>query len=284
MSIQRPRMCVLWRAMVVVAVVASPLCAQERVHRGLSASPSVSMRVFVPSGKVRIAVWNRDSIDVSGTVSATGSVFGGGNREYAKFGVEPVRTGDTRLPDADLVVTVPRAAHIWVKMTAGTIETDGTSGEIELYTVGGRIAVQRASGVTSVESIDASVSISASRGDIRVRGGKGVLQLIDVAGTASVTSVSGRVEIRGGSAPEGRIEAIGGDIAIDVPQLKGVVLDLQTHSGAISAVVRRNAVPLLDLVSRSGRVTNASPPGQRVNGSITARSFRGPITIDLRAQ
>ncbi|MBC7840876.1 MAG: DUF4097 family beta strand repeat protein [Gemmatimonadaceae bacterium] len=275
---------ILWRAMILVAGVAVPLCAQERVHRGIPASPSVSMRVWVPSGTVRIAVWNRDSIDVSGTMSASASLFGGGNREYAKFGIEPLRTGDTRLPEADLVVTVPRAAHVWVKMTAGTIETDGTAGEIELYTVGGRIIVQRATGVTSVESIDASVTISASRGDIRVRGGKGALQLVDVAGTASVTSVSGRVEIRGASAPEGRIEALGGDIAVDVLQLKGVVLDLQTHSGAISAVVRRPAVPLLDLVSRSGRVTNAAPTGQRVNGSITARSFRGPITIELRTK
>lgn len=284
MTCLRPSLRAACRAMVFAAIATAPLAAQERVHRGAPASPAVAMRVWVPSGTVRIAVWNRDSIDIAGTVSATASVFGGGNRDYVKFGVEPLRTGDTRLPEADWVVTVPRAAHVWVKMTAGTIETDGTTGELELYTVGGRISVRNATGVTSVESIDAAVSIAASRGDIRVRSGKGMLQLVDVSGTASVTSVSGRVEVRGSVAPEGRIEAIGGDIAIDVPQLRGVMLDLQTHSGAISAIVRRNAIPLLDLASRTGRVTNPAPNGQRANGSITARSFRGPITIELRAK
>ncbi len=267
-----------------VAIASSPLRAQERIHRGVPASPTVSMRVWVPSGTVRIAVWNRDSVDITGTVSKSASVFGGGSREYVKFGVQALRTDDTRLPEAEWVVTVPRAAHVWVKMTAGTIESDGTAGELELYTVGGRISVKSATGVTSVESIDAAVSIAASRGDIRVRGGKGLLQLVDVSGTASVTSVSGRVEVRGSVAPEGRIEAIGGDITIDVSPLRGVLLELQTHSGAISAVVRRNAVPLLDLVSRTGRVTNAAPLGLRSNGTIVARSFRGPITIEFRAK
>ena len=272
------------RAMVFAAIATAPLRAQVRVHRGMPASPAISMRVWVPSGKVRIAVWSRDSIDITGTVSATASVFGGGNRDFAKFGVEPIRTGDTRLPEADWVVTVPRAAHVWVKMTAGTIETDSTAGGLELYTVGGKIVVQHASGVTSVESIDAAVTISSSRGDIRVRSGKGLLQLVDVSGTASVTSVSGRVDVRGSVAPEGRIEAIGGDIAIDVPRLRGVTLDLLTHSGAISAIVHRNAIPLLDLASRVGRVSNPAPAGQRANGRISARSFRGPITIELRAK
>jgi hypothetical protein len=257
--------------------------AQERHHRGMAVSPTVSMRVFVPAGKVRIAVWRRDSIDVSGTVGSTASIFGGGTREFAKFGVEPLRTGDTHLPEADWLVTVPVAAHVWVKMTAGIIETDGTAGELELYAVGGSITVRRATGVTSVESIDAAVSISDSRGDIRLRGGKAPMLLQNVMGTASVTSVNGRVDIRGGVAPDGRIETIGGEIACNVLQLRGVVLELQTHSGPIIVTVDRTAPPQLDLASRSGTVTNTAAKGARAQGLITARSFRGAITVRVRA-
>lgn len=268
------------------ACVASELAAQggarSAVHRGMVVSPSVSLRVFVPAGRVRIAVWSRDSIDVAGTIGPTASVFGGGTRDYAKFGVEPLRTGDTQLAEADWVVTVPPRAHVWVKMTAGAIETDGTQGEVELYAVGGSITVRRASGNTSVESIDAAVSIESSRGDLRVRGGKAKVMLRDVIGTASVTSVSGTVDVRGLSAPEGRIETIGGNILVDVRQLRGTTLDLQTHGGSITTVVDAAAVPLLDLVSRTGAVTNGLPRGAAVNGSIVARSFRGAITVQRR--
>jgi Putative adhesin len=248
----------------------------------MTVSPTVSLRVFVPAGRVRIAVWSRDSIDVAGTIGATASVFGGGNRDYAKFGVEPLRTGDTQLAAADWVVTVPLRAHVWVKMTAGAIETDGTQGEVELYAVGGSITVRRASGNTSVESIDAAVSIESSRGDLRVRGGKATLMLRDVTGTASVTSVSGNVELRGTAAPECRIETIGGNILVDVRHLRGTTLDLQTHGGGITTVIDASAVPLLDLASRSGVVTNGLARGAVAQGRIVARSFRGAITVQRR--
>ncbi len=275
-----------WPALLVYAALASTLSAQSGarspVHRGMGVSPGVSLRVFVPAGRVRIAVWSRDSIDVTGTIGPTASVFGGGNRDYAKFGVEPLRAGDTQLAEADWVVTVPLRAHAWVKMTAGAIETDGTQGEVELYAVGGSITVRRASGNTSVESIDAAVSIEDSRGDLRVRGGKAKLSLRDVSGTASVTSVSGNVDVLGSTAPAGRIETIGGNILLDVRQLRGTALDLQTHGGSVTAVVDAAAVPLFDLVSRTGVVTNAVPRGTAANGSIVARSFRGAITVQRR--
>ncbi len=274
----------LCAGVLLLASSSTSIAAQERMHRGMAAAPTVSLRVFVPAGRVRVAVWSRDSIDIAGTVGATASVFGGGTREYVKFGVDALRTGDTRLPDADWVVTVPAAAHVWVKMTAGVIETDGTSGDVELYAVGGSITVRRATGATSIESIDAAVSISDSRGDIRVRGGKASLVMQDVSGTASVTSVSGRVDVRGRSAPDGRIETIGGDILLDVPRLRGAALELQTHSGAITAIVDRLALPLLDLTSRTGLVTNPAPIGTRAQGLVTARSFRGAITVRVGAK
>lgn len=269
-------------ALIAFLALAHEAVAQEQIHRGVPASPLVSLRIFVPSGSVRVAVWSRDSVDVRGSVGATASVFGGGNRDYVKFGVEPVRTGDARMAAADWVVTVPRRAHVWVKMTAGAIEADGTEGEVELYAVGGSIQVRRASGTTSVESIDASVVISSCSGDIRVRGGKAELTLRDVLGTASITSVSGRVEVRGASAPESRIETIGGDILIDVVRLRGAALDLQTHSGNVTAIVDAAAPPKLDLASRTGAVVNPARGGTVTQGTITVRSFRGGITVRLR--
>ncbi len=239
------------------------------------------MRIYAPAGCVKVRVWSRDSIDVAGTIAAGASLFGGGSRDAVKFGVEAQRTGDTRLPAVDWVVTVPRNARVWVKMTSGRIESDGSSGELELYAVSGSITVRDATGVTSIESIDADVGISSSSGDVRIRSGKARVELRDMRGTASITTVNGPVFVRGASAPDGRIETIGGPISIEASQLRGAVLDLQTHSGPITAVVPRRAVPLLDLVSRTGTVTNPARGGAATWGKITARSFRGTITVRI---
>ncbi len=252
----------------------------DKPLRAFSASPEVSMRVYVPAGRVRIMTWNRDSVQVTGSVGAASSMFGGGDRDHVKFGVEPVRTGDTAMASADLLVMVPRKARLWVKMTNGVIDADGNAGELELYAVGGSISVRRASGVVSVESIDATVTIESSSGDLRVRGSKAPITLRNVSGTATVATVSGRVSVVG-AAPECRVETIGGDIMFDASSLRGVTAELQTHAGAMYIDVKGARMPLLELSSRTGRVQQPTTRGSVKEGRIVARTFKGAITVRM---
>ena len=263
-----------------LATAQQPAAAQPTPRRGFRATPTVNLRIFVPSGRVRIAVWDRDSIAVNGTIGAASSMFGGGRDDYVKLGVEPLRTGDTHLAEADWWVTVPRRAHVWVKVTVGSIEVAGTAGELELYAVGGNISVRQASGVVSVESIDAGVQIDGVRGDLRVRGGKSPLTFRDVSGTASITSVSGSVTFSGPS-PECRVETIGGDIVFGATQQRGALAELQTHSGAIRVQVDAQRPPILELSSRSGQVTQPRMTGSAAHGRVVARSFKGAVTVDV---
>ena len=286
MSARRARLCTVVCAAACVlyttvafAQVPAASATQPTLLRGFRASPTVNMRIFVPSGRVRIAVWDRDSIAVNGTIGATSSMFGGGRDDFVKLGVEPLRTGDTQLAEADWWVTVPRHAHVWVKVTVGSIEAVGTAGELELYAVGGNISVRQASGVISVESIDAGVQIDGVRGDLRVRGGKSPLTFRDVSGTASITSVSGSVTFSGPS-PECRVETIGGDIVFNATQQRGALAELQTHSGAIRVAVDAQRPPILELSSRSGQVTQPRLTGSAAHGRVVARSFKGAVTVE----
>ncbi len=260
------------------AQASSPPSPKPPTMRGFAATPTVNMRIFVPSGRVRVTVWDRDSIAVAGSIGANSSMFGGGRSDYVKFGVEPLRSGDTNPAEADWSVTVPRRAHVWVKMTVGTIETVGTSGELELYAVGGSITVRQASGVVSVESIDAAVQLDAVRGDIRVRGGKAPMTLHDVTGTASITSVSGAVTMTGAT-PECRVETIGGDIVFDATRLGASLAELQTHAGAIRIGIDARRAPMLELSSRAGKVTSPPLTGNAANGRVIARTFKGAVTV-----
>jgi len=261
------------------SAAASSLQAQAPVHRGFSANRDVAIRIFVPTGRVRIVAWEHDSIDVTGTVGKNSSFHGGGGGAGAKIFVEPRVPNDSVLPDGNLTVSVPKRARVWVKMTMGTIDAAGTTGELELYTVGGSITVERASGVVSTESIDAPVTISRSTGAIRVRNGKGRVRLNDVTGTLSIATVSGPVEIRGSTAPEARVETIGGSIVLEAARFGGTLVDLQTHSGDITIVASDRYMPQFDLVSRGGSVTKPVPIGNPKEGRVIARSFKGAINV-----
>jgi hypothetical protein len=263
----------------------SRLPAQARpavtpLHRGYAATRDVALRVYLPAGRVRLVAWERDSVDITGTLNDGSTFFGGGARTHVKFGAES--QGSASLPGGDIVVRVPRGARAWVKGTTAAIDVQGVKGELELYAVGGSIAVRDAGGVISVESIDAPVTISRSSGEVRVRGGKGRLVLDGVTGTVSVTSVSGAVELVGPRAPEARVETIGGAVRVDYGTYGGTTLELQSHAGDITVVVDRTKRPLLELTSRLGRMPKPTPAGDRKEGRIVARSFRGGINVEFR--
>jgi DUF4097 and DUF4098 domain-containing protein YvlB len=230
---------------------------------------------------VRVVAWDRDSIDIEGTLGANVVFFGGGGGALAKMGIENRNPKDTTLPGADLTVSVPRKTRLWVKLTTGVIEATGGTGELELYAVGGSISISRCSGVLSVESIDAPVTVTDFSGALRVRNGKGRVRLSNISGTASVASVSGAVGLTGATAPDARLETIGGRIDIDVKRFGGATLDLQTHSGDITISAEKSRAPSFDLVSRGGTVSKPVPAGNPKEGRVTARSFKGAINVRM---
>ena len=250
--------------------------------RAFSANADVSMRIFVPAGHVRVRVWKRDSIVIRGTSGKNTTFFGGGSGAGVKFGVESRSMGADSLPDADWEVTVPVGAHVWVKMIDGALDVIGTSGEVELYTVRGVIDVRDVTGVTSIESIDAPVTVRRANGDVRIRGSKGAVVLDDVRGTLSVATVSGPVHLSRAHV-DGRVETIGGTIQLSDVSLAGAALELQSHAGAIELTLDPLRAPVLELSSRAGPVLGPKVIGNAKFGQLSARSFKGRISLHLQA-
>ena len=255
------------------------LGAQAPVSAMYAVSPDVSMRIWVPEGTVRVEVWDRDSVRVTGSVVRGAHFFGGGSGQSAKFGVEWDDHNRTALPHGEFVVTVPRKAHVWVKMTNGTVTATGTAGEFEAITVSGSIAVQDAKGVVSVETIDATVTLARIAGEVRARGGSGPVILKQIDGTLTVATVSGSVDLTGSAMQDARIETIGGRVTVRGTVAHDALLDLETHSGTVSLYVDRGAVPSLALSSRGGVVKNPVGAGNATSGKIAARSFKGDVNV-----
>ncbi|MBA2291085.1 MAG: hypothetical protein H0W15_01370 [Gemmatimonadales bacterium] len=259
-----------------MALACWPLAAaaQEPIRAGYRANSDVALRIWVPTGLVRVVAWDRDSVDVGGTNGKRGRFFGGGAAGQMKLGIEPLDPLNPALPGADITVRVPRRARVWVKMTTGHVDAEGIAGELEVSVVGGSVDVRNAEGVIAIESIDAPVHVSRASGALRIRGGRGTVTLTQAGGTASIATVSGDVLIGGTAALDATIETIGGAITAPV---RGT-LDLQTHSGTITLAVDPGRALSMLLTARQGTVRNSfriakGPP------TVTARSFRGDINV-----
>lgn len=253
--------------------------AQLPLPHRFVASANVSLRIWVPSGTVRVETWDRDSIMVTGTIAKSAHFYGGGSGRGAKLGIENNDPKDTRMARGDLVVTVPRKAHVWVKMTDGEVLATHTAGELEVITVAGSITIQDASGVVSVETIDAAVKIAGVSGEVRVRGGGGNVELAEIHGTLTVATVSGKVDLSGASMPDARIETIGGRVALTGGVMPTALVEVETHNGGVVLSLNPVAVPWLTLSTRGGVVRNNLGAGSIKAGRINVRSFSGNINV-----
>jgi hypothetical protein len=269
------------RSWVAIAFLCAPLptTAQAVVSHGYAVFPTVSMRIWVPAGSVRVEAWDRDSIRVQGTTVRGTHFFGAGGGAGAKLGVENDDPAIDLPAHADLVVTVPRLAHVWVKMTDGQVVAAGTAGQLDVITVAGTIAIQDARGVVSVETIDANTTLARAAGDVRARSGGGRITLTDIRGTLTAVTVNGAIDLTGAALEDSRLETIGGPIAVHATLAPESLLDLETHSGTITLYLDRKALPSLDLSSRAGVVKNPLGTGSNSGGRIVARSFKGNINV-----
>lgn len=265
-----------------LALATSAPSAAQSVSRGYAVTADATVRLYVPSGTLRVEAWDRDSVHMTGTLGANASVFGGGARTHVKLGVEAHSMTDGTLPQATLLVRVPRAARVWVKMIDGTMEVAGTRSELEAYLVQGAVSVHDVQGTTTIESIDASLQLTRASGSVRIRGSRGAVVLSDVRATVSVTTVSGPVTIQR-SYVDGRVETIEGKVDVRVPvpvNAHGTgILEVQTHGGPVSLSLPRQNTPARVLSSHSGHVRDNAPRGDARFGQLVVRSFRGDVIV-----
>lgn len=257
---------------------AAPAAAQTPIRDGFAVAPDVSLRVWLPTGRVRLSTWDKDSVHVTGVAGKGALWFGGGRGSHAKLGVELRDRMSGKLAYGELDIIVPARAHLWIKMTSGDVSVQGTRGELEVVTVAGRVDVRDARGVVAVDAIDAPVTLTNVDGATRVNAGSGLVTLRAVRGTLTVTTVGGGVDLAGDSLPDARLETIGGAVTLRGALAATALVEISTHDGAIVLAPPRDGAPALELSSR-GAIVNPLKPPRTPTGRIVARSFKGTINV-----
>lgn len=266
----------------------SPRATSQPVHRGAPSSPTIALRLWIPDGTVQVRYWTRDSVDIQGTVSTGSQLVGNVAPAAGKYAVEhndPSRPGFAR---AELVLTVPMGATLWVKSTTAAVHVTGGAGPLDVLTVTGEISVRQATGIVSVETIEGDVTLEALTGLVRVRGGASDVALRDVRGRTTVSLVSGAIDVNAAGAeasaiPSGRLETVSGAMRLFGTLGSGGDLELRTHDGAIQMRVPKDRVP--DVTANSARTGEVTDQLRRIGRpSLAARividSFKGTIAIE----
>ena len=282
-------------SLVLLAALAAvaPAGAQQ-VSRGFPLDPDAAIRIFNLAGSITVRGWDRDSVAVTGEVpGAAGTFYAGGRGGGAKLGVEP---RGTTPPRAELQVMVPRNARVWIKTDEATVDVAGVAGQVDAYSVGGRVQVAGPVRTLSVETMDGVVAVEGEMTWVRLRSAGGAVRFLGSADDLVASSVSGTVAVEARRLGRARIETVTGSVRLAAaPERTGTVA-IETHAGTAELLLPPGAAALFELSTLGGTITNrltATKPrpgpggrgqalsfGTDVSGAVvTVRSFKGDIIV-----
>ena len=277
---------------VLILITATSAAAQTKVNRGMALDETGAVRIYNPTGSVKITGWNRDSISVGGALGKGDAIHMGGSRSGMKMFIEGM---DDRNPEpADLVVMVPARAKVWVKTATASIDIKEVSGSLDLYVVSGDIRVTGNPTDLSAEAIDGSITISGSPAWVRAKSASGDVTFMGSTSDITASTVSGKVEITGKQFEKAKFETVTGAIRFRGVFERGGLATFDSHSGSIEIGMPINAGADIDAVSIAGSISNKLSSKQPVPGRygrgaelgtsvgeggtrLVVRSFKGPV-------
>jgi hypothetical protein len=291
-------------ALTLAALVALPvlaLPAQQKVLRGHSSSPTASIRLVATVGSVRVIGWDRDSVELSGSIpTAARLAFASGSPVERPTGFKMYVEMPDEASGAEnrLVLRVPKGARVWVKTGSATIDAADVTGGLDLNVVGGSITVKGSPRELRAESMDGNVVIEGSpqwmrvktaTGDITLQGGQDV----------GASTISGSIRASGGEVERVKLEATSGAIMFSSALSRNASVELETHSGPIDLYLPYKASADVDAATITGAIDNQWTKKRPTVGSekrgmtlttssgmegarIQVRSFKG--TVQLRGR
>ncbi|MGH7695760.1 MAG: DUF4097 family beta strand repeat-containing protein [Gemmatimonadaceae bacterium] len=275
------------------AVSLAPSVGAAQIRRGMAVDSNVVVKVWNPSGSLKLMAWDRDSLHVEGTGPKWAPFFFGGVRGGVKFGIEEEKTKG-ELPRVALVVYVPRASRVSAKTVDATIEVEGVSG---FYTtVSGDIRVTGALRELQVESLRGASEVEVRAPWVRIMGGEGDATIRGSIEDLAASTVAGRLTVDVTGAARARLETMTGALTSHVAVQPNGSIELDSHAGTVELVLDPNARVDVDATSVAGKIDNQFDkrrplPGRGGKGMLFAfatdpagarvvvRTYKGTIIV-----
>jgi hypothetical protein len=276
------------------------LDAQQKVDVRHAVSPDVHVRLTGSVGTLRVIGWTTDSLVVTGVLPAgvkLGAYMGGDGRSPSKGAKLYLESpNDVVAGGGTLELRLPRGARLWVKSGTANVDARDVTGGLDINVIGGSVHVAGAPRELQIEAMDAAIVIDGAPAWLRAKTASGDITLHGGGTDLALTTVSGTMRVDGGTVERARLESVTGPTWFAATPAPGGALTFDSHSGAIDLLLtRRDGFTLYassvtgaidnqfdrtrPIAGREGRGAELNMDGGNSSARITARSFKGTISI-----
>jgi hypothetical protein len=250
--------------------------------------PTASFTFVLPAGSIRLVGWDRDSLEIRGSMKPHSFRYGA-TKQGGKFFVEGDSQG-TAEPET-VVVYFPRRGTVPVQTSSAEISATDLAGTFVSATGSIRIAGEASS--VDVNAMSGNLDLEVSTPWLRARTGAGRLLVRGAPQDVDASTIGGALDVATPAILRGRFASVTGDIRYASTPAPASLFDFSNHSGAIDFLLPQTASARLDVSSITGAIENgflqvrpaASGPHNlrlslgRGESQITVRSFRGPVRL-----
>ena len=244
-----------------LALAAPPTGAQEKLDRRLPATSTGTVQVRNLAGSVRIVGWDRNEVQVQGTLGQGTERLDFENRSGVIV-IEVIlperrdQRRENRIEGSELEIRVPAGAVMDVRTVSAGIRVEGVRGALELESVSGEIQTVGEPEEVRASSISGDIDVAASRGLVHANTISGEVTIGQAVGEFRVSTISGNATVRVRALTEGTFDSIAGNFRFDGDLAARARLDLESHSGTIELTVPANISARFEVDTFSGSIRN----------------------------
>lgn len=251
--------CRLLMAVLVLALIGSPVLAKRSVDKSCEVSGAVRVSVESMSGTI-VVTGGGSSVQVRGEV---GDDVEGVELECDGGRVEitvlyPDHMKRMNAGNANLEITVPASASVRLEGLSTDQTVKGVNGKVALEAMSGDLVVEGDPEEVRAETLSGDIRISAGAGKVSAEAASGNITILGVSGEVRAETMSGNIELEAGSldeadlatvagnvscrcdlSPGGRLtaEAVSGSVTLDLPDGINASFTLETFNGSIEATI-----------------------------------------------
>ena len=206
---------------VCLLLVAPAIAGSKSIDESRKASSDAEVTIELIAGEIRVVAWNRDEVQVTGTINDKWEEFEmSGDEDDISIEISPPEGKHRNIElDADLEIRVPAGVELSFETVSAPLSLEGLTGSASIETVSGNVDVRSDLEELEIEAISGTVDIEATR---RLQ-------------SASVEIISGKVTMTGDLHASGdySFSSVSGSITLRVPPGAGADYEIETFSGSI---------------------------------------------------
>jgi len=254
-----------WIAICAAATLVVPwslVHAGRAIHELRNADPQGDIEIVNVSGTVEIDGWNRNEVEVSGTVGDSVErvdVTGAGNRTSIHVLSRSAHSWNSD-NEADLVIHVPAKSRVSATLVSADLKITGVLGDLKLQTVSGNVGGD-AGGDVRATTVSGNVRLTAHAAKaIEIRTISGDIQLMGGGGDVDLTTVSGTATIELTDVTRARLKSISGDVSATLTLQPDGQMEGESVSGNVNLMFANEPSAEFDVQSFSGDIKNCFGP------------------------